>query len=399
MESMRGYKWLILSLGWLIYFSFGLINTAIAPLVAPVMGDLGLTYTQMGVITGTWQLMYIVTAQPLGLLIDHMGVYKSLLLGSVLISVSSLLRGFVSGFWDLFAAVALFGFGGPLVSIGTPKLVSVWFSGEERGTASGINASGSALGSMAALALTSSIVYPVLGGWRRVFIGYGTLGIFISIIWGLLGRRPPQRNPGEVVKTGRAQPRLGSVFKLLKYRNVWVIVGMGVAAFLTTHALKNWLPLVLELKGMSPARAGYATSLMALSGIMGSLTIPRSSYMVKSRRLLISAIFFISGVSILMIGYGGGLLLWAGLLITGFLVRSLTPLLLLTLMEMPEVGSEYMGSVGGLYFSLGEIGGFLGPFMMGYIKDITGSFLYGFIALALITEASIIALKLMRNQE
>jgi cyanate permease len=173
---------------------------------------------------------------------------------------------------------------------------------------------------------------------------------------------------------------------------------MGVAAFLTTHALKNWLPLVLELKGMSPARAGYATSLMALSGIIGSLIIPRSSYMVKSRRLLISTIFFVSGASILLIGYGGGLLLWAGLLITGFLVRSLTPLLLLTLMEMPEVGSQYIGSVGGLYFSLGEIGGFLGPFMMGYIKDITGSFLYAFVALALVTEVSIFAMKLMKQQ-
>jgi MFS family permease len=142
MDSMKGYRWLILSMGWLIYFSFGLINTAIAPLVAPVMGDLGITYTQMGVITGTWQLMYIVTAQPLGILIDRLGVYRSLLLGSILISISSLLRGFVSGFWDLFAAVALFGFGGPLVSIGTPKLISVWFSGEARGIASGINASG-----------------------------------------------------------------------------------------------------------------------------------------------------------------------------------------------------------------------------------------------------------------
>jgi cyanate permease len=252
---------------------------------------------------------------------------------------------------------------------------------------------------MAALALTSSIIYPALGNWRRVFIGYGAFGIIISSIWALLGRGFPQGNQEEGVKTGRVQFRRDSVFKLLKYRNVWVIVGIGVAAFLTTHALSNWLPLVLELKGMSSARAGYATSIMALSGIIGSLAIPRSSYLVKSRRLLISAIFFVSGGSILLIGYGGGLLLWAGLLITGFLVRSLTPLLLLTLMEMPEVGSEYMGSVGGLYFSLGEIGGFLGPFMMGYIKDITGSFIYGFIALALVTEVSIIVLKFMKQPE
>lgn len=142
MRSQSGYRWLILSMGWLIYFCFGLINTAVAPLVAPIMLDLGLSYTQMGVIAGAWQLVYIFTAQPLGLLIDRLGVYMSLLLEGAIISASSLLRAPAGGFWGLFASVALFGVGGPMVSIGTPKLVSVWFSGEERGTASGTRALG-----------------------------------------------------------------------------------------------------------------------------------------------------------------------------------------------------------------------------------------------------------------
>jgi cyanate permease len=397
MQSKTQYRWLILSMGWLIYFSFGLINTAIAPLVAPIMGDLGLSYTQMGVITGAWQLIYIFTAQPLGLLIDRLGVYRSLLLGAIVISASSLLRALATGFWVLFASVALFGFGGPLISIGTPKLISVWFSGEERGTASGINASGSAVGSMAALALTHSLALPVLGNWRNVFLGYGALGIVVTLVWFLLGRRPPptdDRNPNEPLKGGR---RREAVLKLLRYRNIWIIVWIGVAAFLTNHALKNWLPRVLELKGLSPVGAGFATSLMALSGILGSLIIPRISYRMRSRRMLIAIILFVSGASILLIGIGGSVALWVGLLCTGFLMRAITPLLLLTLMEMSEVGSEHMGAVGGLYFSMGEVGGFLGPFMMGYIKDLTGSFLFGIYALTFITEAAIIALSLMKS--
>jgi len=92
MQSKTRYRWLILSIGWLIYFSFGLINTAIAPLVTPIMGDLGISYTQMGVITGAWQLIYIFTAQPLGVMIDRLGVYRTLLLGVVVISTSSLIK-------------------------------------------------------------------------------------------------------------------------------------------------------------------------------------------------------------------------------------------------------------------------------------------------------------------
>ena len=178
---------------------------------------------------------------------------------------------------------------------------------------------------------------------------------------------------------------------------IWIIVGIGVVAFFTNHALKNWLPRILELKGFSPVGAGYTTSLMALSGILGSLIIPKISYKMRSQKMLIAIIFFISVASILLIGLGRSVSFWVGLICAGFLLRAITPLLLLTLMEMPEVGSENMGAVGGLYFSMGEIGGFLGPFMMGYIKDLTGSFLFGIYILVFITEAAIIALGLMKS--
>jgi cyanate permease len=391
------YKWLILSAGWLIYFSFGLINTAIAPLVPPIMRELSLSYTQMGVITGAWQLIYIFTAQPLGLMIDRLGVYRSLLLGSAIISTSSLLRGIVAGFWSLFISVALFGIGGPLISIGTQKLISVWFSGEERGTASGINASGSALGSMTALVLTNSLVLPLLRNWRNVFLGYGVFGFAVTITWIVLGRRPKPSSYKSIEVSINNKERFSVIWKQLFNRNILIIVLIGVASFLTNHALKNWLPSILELKGLSSVDAGYATSLLAISGILGSLIIPKVSYRISSRKLMIATILFLSGVSILFIGRNEITIVIIGLFSTGFLMRAMTPLLLLTLMEIPEVGAEYMGSVRRLYFSMGEIGRFLGPFMMGYIKDLTGSFLFGIYTLTFIIWFAMLTLGLLKS--
>jgi cyanate permease len=396
LQPVTPYRWLILFMGWLIYFSFGLISTSIAPLVAPIMLDLDLSYTQMGIITGTWQLMYILTAQPLGMMIDNLGVYKSLFLGSLLISVSSLIRAFVTGFWGLFASVALFGFGGPLVSIGTPKLISIWFMGEERGTASGINASGSSVGSVTALAFTNSVILPSVGNWRGVFLGYGFLGVILTFIWVILGRRTP---PLEIQQTIQLPEKenMRKKLSLHEYRDIWIIVGIGVVSFFTIHALNNWLPSMLEFRGFSPSQAGYATSIMTLSGIFGSLVVPRASYKVNSRKMLLATLLSTLGVSILLTGLGGSVYLWFGLISTGFMMRALTPLLLLMFMEMPEVGSEHMGFVGGLYFSLGEIGGFLGPFMMGYLRDLTGSFIFGIYVLTLVALSAMITLPFMRK--
>ena len=55
---------------------------------------------------------------------------------------------------------------------------------------------------------------------------------------------------------------------------------------------------------------------------------------------------------------------------------------MLTMMDTPEVGSEYMGIAGGLYFTVGEVGGFAGPSLLGWLRDSTGDFVAGLSVLA-----------------
>jgi hypothetical protein len=82
----------------------------------------------------------------------------------------------------------------------------------------------------------------------------------------------------------------------------------------------------------------------------------------------------------------GGSILWVvawefmpivGLLLSGVTGPCLTPLLLLMLMDAPEVGSKYLGSATGVFFCVSEAGGFLGPFIVGFLVDITGTFMTG----------------------
>ena len=86
----------------------------------------------MGSVLGAWQLVYIVTALPCGALVDRFGLRRSLLLCSLVMGFSFILRAYAVDHLTLFLSVALFGFGGPLVSIGAPKLISLWFAGRER---------------------------------------------------------------------------------------------------------------------------------------------------------------------------------------------------------------------------------------------------------------------------
>jgi len=64
-------------------------------------------------------------------------------LGATIISISEILRGFATSFEAMFVAAAIFGVGGPLVSIGLTKLIVSWFSGKERETTSSACLAGS----------------------------------------------------------------------------------------------------------------------------------------------------------------------------------------------------------------------------------------------------------------
>ena len=87
---------------WLLYFCFGMTVTSLAPLVRPITDELKMNYTEMGRILGSWQLVYIATALPCGVLIDRLGLRRSLLIASVLIGISCMMRAFAQEQLTLF---------------------------------------------------------------------------------------------------------------------------------------------------------------------------------------------------------------------------------------------------------------------------------------------------------
>ena len=163
LEPPKPYRWVMLALLWLLYITFGLVSRSIFPLVTPILADLELSYSQMGLILGSWQLTYIFAALVAGTILDRWGVRKSIFAGVMVIGLSASLRYFSDGFISMLTAVALFGLGGPMISIGGPKTISAWFHGRSRGTAMGIYTTGNWAGGLMALALTNSLVMPLVG--------------------------------------------------------------------------------------------------------------------------------------------------------------------------------------------------------------------------------------------
>ncbi len=370
------YRWVMLILLWLLYVAFGMVARSIFPLVTPIIADLKLSHSQMGFILGSWQLTYIFAALVAGTLLDSWGVHKSIVAGAAVIGLSASLRYFSNDFLSLLTTVALFGLGGPMISIGGPKTISAWFQGRSRGIATGIYTTGNWVGGLLALSMTNSLIMPMVGNnWRRSFVVYGMITFGIGLIWMLLARRKG---------SGESPGHMAIVYVLRNYgnlHNVHIVLFMGMLAFAISHGFSSWLPNILEIKGLSPQQAGFAASITVAAGIPSILIIP-SMVPGHSRGRTVAILAVLSAVNIVLVMKISGLALILGLAILGFTSSPFMPLLLLILMDSPGVDTGHMGSVGGMFFCVAEIGGVAGPLLMGVLMDLTGTFMAGALFLA-----------------
>jgi cyanate permease len=394
---LHPYRWMILAGVWLLYYSFGLTIAAMAPLVKPITEELGLSHSAMGGILGAWPLVYIVAALPGGAFLDRVGIRKALFLSVLIIAASAICRSISTGHLSLFLAVGLFGLGGPLVSVGAPKAITLWFEGKERGVAMGLYITGPALGGVTALALTNSVVMPLVGGdWRAALQVYAVFVLATGVVWLFISGNALAQEVERKVAAQEKKPQFEIFVELIRMRPIQIVLVMSVGIFFYNHGLGNWLPEILRSRGMSPEAAGYWASVPTAMGVIGALIIPRLA--VPERRVFLLLFLFIcAGLGTQMMQNDPGLGLASGLILQGITRTTMMTIMIMVLVDTKGIEAHSVGLASGLFFSAAEIGGVLGPLTVGIVSDLTGGFTVALDMMSLICVALIGMLVLLRR--
>jgi len=103
----------------------------------------------------------LVAAAPGGAAMDRFGPRRTLFVATMVIVASGLLRASAESYGFLLFAVAIFGLGGPLISVGAPKVIALWFEGKDRAFAMGVYITGPSLGMISGLAFTNPVLMPL----------------------------------------------------------------------------------------------------------------------------------------------------------------------------------------------------------------------------------------------
>ena len=379
------YRWAILFGVWLIYFSFGLTVAALAPLVPKVCQDLKISYGEMGLILGAWPFVYILSALPCGIFLDRIGPRRALFLAALIMALSGFLRCFSDTYFMMIVAVSVFGLGGPLISIGAPKLIAFLFEGKNRGLAMGIYITGPGVGAVIALSITNSLLLPLFDNdWRLVINAYAFFTLISGCIWLILSSHQLGRIIESQIQAEKSGPIAETFRSLASIPSVQIVLLMSIGIFFFNHGLNNWLPEIIRSKGVSFAEAGYWAAIPTTISIISALLIPR--FATAERRVLVMGLLILAaGLATTLLHTSPGFQLAFGLCLQGLARGAMMTVALLMLVEIPNVGPKRAGTAGGLFFTAAEIGGVAGPLVIGFLHDLTGDFSYSLNVLTVIT--------------
>ena len=175
---------------WLAGNGLRITILSVPPVIPLIRADLGMSETQVGILTGLPPVLFACTAVLGSLLIARFGALVTLIAGLLVTAAGSTLRGVAPEIWLLYGATIVTGFGVAIMHPSLPPLVRAWLP-ERIGFGTALFTNGLLVGEILPVALTIPVVLPWLhGSWRATFLLWAVPVVLIAVTILLLAPRP-----------------------------------------------------------------------------------------------------------------------------------------------------------------------------------------------------------------
>ena len=371
------YRYVIAGLLLLCYFSGGLNFAVVSPLFPLIIAEYGTTRAIVSLLVSLVSLINASVGLPGGIIGGRWEPRRVLLFSWLLIGFLAL-SPLAPNFWVLLVLRLTYGVGFGLQFPATGPLLMAWFPPTEIRVLSGLNIAVFGLG--VALSVTTAAPLADLVGWRSALGIFGGFAFLGAIAWGVLARRAP----GEAPRYSAISAR--DIWDTLRHKTLVLVIVADVAVFSQYQAITSWLPTFYnEVRGMSLNQAGFVTGLLPLVGVVAVMAGGMLTLKIRSRR------FFLI-VPGLLVGLGGlGVVLleshaaiYVSIIMLGIGSWAFTPTLVTLPMELPGMTPHRLAVVWGALVTFSGIGMAISPIVVGGLRDLTGSFVPGFLIFAVL---------------
>lgn len=401
MEKVRtghgAYGWVVVgvstavnALAWGPRATFALFYVAMLEEFAWGRGPTALGYSL------SW-LGFVVWAPVAGWLHDRWGARTAVTVGGLVLGLALAGTGQVTSLPQYYLCFGFLGAAGIAgIIIPATTIVTRWFVGA-RGTAMGVLSTGGPASAVVFYPLNAWLIVSL--GWRGALVAFGCIVAAATVALARLYREPPAAPEGRADVTEeprRAQPSRApggawTLRRALRSGRLWaafIMTALGVIGFqiMATHQVAHAVD-----RGFEPTTVVWLFSLGGLSMVAGNILGGWLSDRLGSGWVFaVGSLVAIAGIGCFALLRGPQdfpLLLLYTVAGFGFGMR----IALLSTIPAAVFSGPRLGTILGVVQAGGGLGGAIGPFLGGWLFDVTGSYGLAFLSAAVAIAGSSVA--------
>jgi MFS family permease len=372
--------------------------------------DLHISKTQQGLAGGIFFIGYLFLQIPGGHLAERWSAKKFVGTMVLVWGVLAIASGLVQNFTQLLIVRFLLGVAEGGIWPAILVLISHWFPARERARAYALWMMNIAISSIITAPLSGWILS--FGSWRTLFFIEGVFPFVIAapLWWALISDRPAQASwvgtaereyiEGSLARENADAPHFAGYRSVLRSSVVWRLVLVYFLIQIGFYGLNLWLPHLVKVTiGGSSTLVGVVTAIPYLFAMAGLWLNARSADRSGRYSVHVMASLTVGAVALVLsvaFGHHPALSIFlVSLAMAGALAYD-GPFWASASRAVPVA---LAGGAMGLINALGNLGGFVGPYLGGYLQDASGgSFLSTAIVLAIALLAAGLVMLTLRGR-
>jgi predicted MFS family arabinose efflux permease len=397
-NTMTGNKWVIPFIATIFgMMTLQMSSLGFSPLLPAIQKEFGMNYSQIGLFTGMYGLLAIALSIPAGLLAKRFGERLVLSGGLLIVALGLFLLSVAPSFLAAFGGRGVWIIGYRFAFICVLTAIALTCPPSLKGSAMGIMGAMSSLAAVLGAPFGSAIAGDV--GWRNGMLAFSGMAVLGAIVFGSFYRRDPNAaipvTGHHLGSTHSAIPGIPKPKSAFRTPVVWALAALlgmcGMGQFSATFFVPLAAKAVFNLDAMGAATiisTGYFAAIFA-NLFFGYLMDRYNQWKVMGTliSLLIVVSFTMTTQNLLLFRIAAALLLALGFAATNQVYGIAGQVL-----RGRETG-PVMGIVG-----LGAgIFGYVGPQMLGALRDWTGGFSAGWYMVAGVATITLIEILLLKR--
>jgi MFS family permease len=342
------------------------------------MGEFGISRGSAGWFASAAPITIAMVSLPFAIWGSRFSLKKTFAVGAFL-QAGGILVLFADNYPMIIITRILFAVGTAITVPVATAIACEWFSSRKLPLLNGIQMSFVNLANAAACVATVPIATVL--SWKMPIVIYGFYAMTCALAWLVFGKE--HQKAKTVIETGGTlvtkAPEI-SLKKALTQRPTILLALAVMGSWCLGNAIGSWLPTYYhQVFNMPLEKASSILAVITVGGTAACIVGGMLTVRLGKRRLFLIIPGIFMGLSALSaVLFNNMVMIYVSVVLFGVFSNLQTPSLFTMPMELPNTSIHSGVAIMSVMQCGGNLGNFFGPLLVGYIADLTGSYLPGF---------------------